>query len=528
LGQQEEAIACSEQAVSLDPNNARAWEQLGVSAYNLGNYERALEAFRTTAKVGQPTAALWTYQGFALRALGRQEEALACYEQAVSLDPNDARVWQVLGLSAFILGNYERALEAFCTAAKVGQRTADLWTYQASALRVLGRHEEALACSEHAVALDPNNATAWEELGFTACTLGNYERGLETFRIATKVGQQTTDLLRYQAIAHRALGRQEEALACSEQAVSLDPNDALAWEQLGRSASALGSHERALEAFRTSAKVGKASGRILQLQANALRRLGRTKEGLDVVEEALSLETTNADLWYFKAWTLSELDRIEDALQCMDRARHCGAAPQTYHHGRGGILLLAGRYQQALVELEAGLKVAPDDRDLQVDRLIALGCLRQLGPSMEALPSALGKVNMPQTGVTSVCDFLHDMALHGLRRGETQIGRGLFAATLEMKDWAASEWFGKQVGRFLRQVLDVQPQMFSAFVTIVHERVEDENVLKLLDPFLQANDLLRTKNVAILERLFVEVRELVLDIVRRVDPELYQQVERLT
>ena len=97
-----------------------------------------------------------------------------------------------------------------------------------------------------------------------------------------------------------------------------------------------------------------------------------------------------------------------------------------------------------------------------------------------------------------------------------------------MKDWASSDWFGKQVGRFLRRALEQRPQAFSAFATLVDERVKDENVLKLLSPFLKAKDFLETKDVLILERLFVEVLELVLDIVLRVDPELYQRVKRLS
>ena len=524
----QDALSAAEGLVDADPQSSNAWSCLGASAFNLGSHERALEAFRKAAKLGKPTAFLWTCQSLALGALGRHREALACLGQAVSLDANDAVAWEWLGVSAGTLGDYERALEAFRTAARVGQPTPDLWGDQAITLRALGREQGALECFERVVSLDTNNAQAWEDLGLSAGVLGHYERALEAFRTAAKVGQPTATLWSHQAIALGAMGREQEALNCAERAVSLDASDARAWEWLGISAHSVGNHERALEAFRTAAKVGEASGDILERQAAALRLLGRPKEGLGVLEEALALEATNADLWRSKVWTLSELNRFEDALQCLDRARQLGAAPRSYHQDRGDLLLLAGRFREALAELEAGLAVEPDDLDLQADRQIALGCFRQLGPEMEALPPALAQLNIPQADVSSVCDLIHDVALNALRRGETRIARGLFAATLEMGDWSASEWFGKQVGRFLRRALDIQPQAFTALANLVAERVKDESVLKLLDPFLKANDLLRTKDVTILERLFVEVRELVLDIVRRVDPELHQQVQRLT
>jgi hypothetical protein len=171
-------------------------------------------------------------------------------------------------------------------------------------------------------------------------------------------------------------------------------------------------------------------------------------------------------------------------------------------------------------ELDAGLKIEPNDWDLQTDRLIALGCLGQHGPLMEALPPALAQVQIPPASVSTICDFMCDVALNCLGRGESQTSRGLFAAALGTKSWHSSEWFGMQAGNFLRRVLDVKPEMFQSFVNLLAERVNNEDVLKLLDPFLKASGFLRTKDLTILERLFPEVRELVLDIVRRVDPDL--------
>ncbi len=194
---------------------------------------------------------------------------------------------------------------------------------------------------------------------------------------------------------------------------------------------------------------------------------------------------------------------------------------------RGDLLLLTGQYADALRELDMALSSEPDDWNIQADRQIALGCVGQQGPLMEALPAGLAQVKIPPPLESSVCNFAYDVALESLRRGENQIGLGLFAATLGRQSWHSSEWFRHQAGSFLRRTLDVSPGIYLDFVNLVAERVKDENTVKLLDPFLQAGEFLKTGNLVLLERLSPEVRELVLDIVRRVEPVRYEELRRL-
>jgi tetratricopeptide (TPR) repeat protein len=528
LGRRQEALQCAERAIALDEKSAPAHQALGAAAGNLGQHERALQAFRKAADVGGPTAALWTNQAIALNNLGRHGEALRCAEQAIALDERSAPAHQALGVAVGNLGQHERALEAFRKAADVSGPTAALWTNQALALDDLGRRQEALRCAEQAVALDPGMAFAWEALGAVANNLGQHERALQAFRRAAEVSQPTAALWANQAITLNNLGRHGEALRCAEQAVALDPSMARGREQLGVAASSLGQHERALEALCRAAELGGPRSALLTLQAATLRHLGRHQEALGAMDAALALEPGSANSWRQKAWVLSALERFEDSLECLERARQHGANDRDYHHDRGDLLLLSGQFRDALGDLEAGLESQRDDWDLQVDRLIGLGCLGQQGPSMEALPVALAQVQIPPESTSTVHDFMCEIGLHCLRRGEDQISRGLFAASLGMESWQATDWFGKQVGNFLRRVLDVKPGMFQDFARLLAERVKNEGVLRLLDPFLKANDLLQSKDLTILEKLFPELRELVLDIVRHVDPDLHAQFARLT
>jgi tetratricopeptide (TPR) repeat protein len=526
LSRWEEALTCAEAALALDADETAAWRQVGIAAIRLGRHERALEAFRKAAELSLPTAELWTNQAIVLNGLGRREEALACAESALALDTKEVSAWKQLGIALGSLGRHERALEALRKAAELSEPTAVLWTNHAVVLNNLRRWEEALSCAESALTLDPKQAQAWQQLGIAVGNLGRHERALEAFRKAAEVGQPSGELWINQAIVLSKLSRWEEALACGEAALALDAGQAAAWRLVGIAAFSVSRHERALEAFRKADEVGEPSVESLSLQAQALDHLGHAEEALAAVTSSLELGPKSPEAWLVKAWILARMERFEEALECVERAKDHGASARGHHHSRGDILLLCGRFAEALSELDAALNVQADDWDVQAGRLVALGCLGQHGPMMEAMPVLLGQVRVPTESLATVCDFICQVAANCLKRGENHVGRGLFAAILGMKSWHDSVWFGHQVGALLRRVLDARPEVFETFAGALAERVKNEDVLRLLYPFIRAGDYLRTRDLSILERLFPEIRELVLDMVRHVEPSEYERLKR--
>jgi hypothetical protein len=139
---------------------------------------------------------------------------------------------------------------------------------------------------------------------------------------------------------------------------------------------------------------------------------------------------------------------------------------------------------------------------------------------MEALPAALLHLGIRQEMMSEVSDFALRVAEGALEREEVNVCLGLLNAVTNVPSWRSREWFGEEIGAFLRRVLEIRPQEFLAATEIVRQNVTEEDVLRLLDPFLQAAEFVRARDLTLLERLFPEVRGLVLDIVHRVAPEL--------
>jgi len=168
LGRPEEALACHDHALILNPHLTQAWHNKGTTLNSLGRPEEALVCQDHALALNPRYARAWTSKGVTLVELGRPEEALACHDHALALDPRDALAWSSKGVT----------------------------------LRALGRHEEALTCYDHTLALDPRDANGWFNKGVAFGYSQRYREALACFEEAQKLGHpkaaQPIALLRQQ------------------------------------------------------------------------------------------------------------------------------------------------------------------------------------------------------------------------------------------------------------------------------------------------------------------------------------------
>lgn len=78
-----------EQAVEIDPTFARAWSRLGFARFRRRNYEGAEEALRTAVELGYEKIETFYTLGLVLYYLARCEEAMPFFNQALAIDPED-------------------------------------------------------------------------------------------------------------------------------------------------------------------------------------------------------------------------------------------------------------------------------------------------------------------------------------------------------------------------------------------------------------------------------------------------------
>ena len=299
LGRREDALAASEQAVTIYHHLAEAGPDAVLPDYAMSLSNRA-------GRLG---------------SLGRQEEALTAIEQATSIYRQlaDARPAAFLPNLAMSLNN------------------------QAISLSELGRQQEAVAAIERATSIYrelagarpdaflPNLAMSLNNQSVRLVGLGRREEALAASEQATSIYRQLAEArpdaflpnlamcLNSQSNCLGALGRPEEALAAIEQATSiyrqlagLRPdaflsvlamslsNQSIRLGELGRRAEALAASEQATSIYGQLAGLRPAAflpnlAMCLNNQSIQLGELGRRAEALAAIEEAVAIRRQLAE-----------------------------------------------------------------------------------------------------------------------------------------------------------------------------------------------------------------------------------------
>ena len=157
-GQAQAALACFQAAVSADPGNASAWNNLATALHALERIEEALRAFDHTVSL-DPRFALAHFNLARIHALqGRADRAMEHAQMAARLDPRHLESWILVGELERRSKNAEAALAAYQAASRIAPADPRPPSAIAQLLAEAGRFDLALAEYQRAAARAPQSA----------------------------------------------------------------------------------------------------------------------------------------------------------------------------------------------------------------------------------------------------------------------------------------------------------------------------------------------------------------------------------
>ena len=109
LGRYEEALACIDTALRMNPHNEIAWVNKGNALVRMGRLVDALKCYNSAIKVNPGYEVGWNNKGNALARLGKYPDALKCYEKALQIDAAYKGAWVNKGYVLTKLGDFEAA-----------------------------------------------------------------------------------------------------------------------------------------------------------------------------------------------------------------------------------------------------------------------------------------------------------------------------------------------------------------------------------------------------------------------------------
>jgi len=555
LNRSKEALPLIEKSIELNGNKDSYWDEKGILFYILDKDEDALQAFQKASELNPEEPDYYLRQSRALRYLDRSKEALPLIEKAIELNGNKDSYWEEKGILFGILEKYEEALQAFQKASELNPEEPDYYLRQSRVLRYLDRSKEALSLIEKAIELNGNNDSYWGEKGIIFYILDKDEEALQAFQKASELNPEEPDYYLRQSRALRSLKRSKEALPLIEKAIELNGTKDSYWEEKGILFYILDKDEDALQAFQKASELNPEEPDYYLRQSRALRSLNRSKEALPLIEKAIELDGKNLSYWKEKAEILAELGKHKEGIKCFRESielnpenidhkivflgflifyvkdlkeagnyleeiekklyDQVGDNPD-YLHYKSDYLILTCQFGVALPWVEKRLKKEPNDLDTRVTHFIIKACLGEFGEQMEGLPGKIIKENLEEYQIIEFTQFIYRIMEACLSNHDTQRANGLFLVLLKLKEWHKINEVQEVIALYLRQLVDFKNRdLFVNAVNSAREHITDKDLLELLKAFLYAGKYLQEGNKVILEEVFPEIREIILDMIEK-------------
>ncbi|HME24333.1 MAG TPA: sulfotransferase [Acetobacteraceae bacterium] len=222
--------------------------------------------------------------GIRLARQGQYTQAITAFRRSVELDPTVAEVQHNLGLVCLEVGLLEAAASAFGSAVRLKPDLASAQHYLAIAFDQLGRGSDALGAYEATVKLEPQRQEAQFRFGQLCLGRHRWADAETAFRAAAAINANTTiarvseayagyaagDAVAAQTLLRRVIadepgcgmahlvlgellaqvGQSEEAAACIEHGISLDPQLIAAWHSFASNTKFTAADQALIERIR--------------------------------------------------------------------------------------------------------------------------------------------------------------------------------------------------------------------------------------------------------------------------------------
>jgi len=208
------------EVLEVEPQNAEAWQLLGVMAFQAGDFQTARGCLEQSLKINPKLGRVHQSLGQVLESLNQPEQALAAYRRAIELEPNQPMAWNNLGNLLQNQGNFNEAEKCFAEVQRLDPNFPNLLNNLGVLRLNQSRPEEALALFQRALERNPSHE-CYLNLGNALKDLNRDKEALAAFSEAVRLNPRSPSAYHNLASVLHSLNMPVEAVACLRQAMAL-------------------------------------------------------------------------------------------------------------------------------------------------------------------------------------------------------------------------------------------------------------------------------------------------------------------
>jgi tetratricopeptide (TPR) repeat protein len=227
-----------------------------------------------------------------------------------------------------------------------------------------GNYLIALFCFEQAIALNPDLAEAWEGKAATLRKLGRHEEAIaaseEAIALRMCVVGNNARFWFDQGIFQFESGNFEGAIASFEKTTRIQPDFHDAWHNHGLALAILENYEEAISSFDTAVKIRPDFCQAWNSRGTALTDLERYEDAINSFDKAVEVQSNFYQAWNHRGVVLSYLKRYEDAVISFGKAIKIKSDFHEAWNNRGASLAKLEHYEDAIASFDNAIKLKPD------------------------------------------------------------------------------------------------------------------------------------------------------------------------
>lgn len=141
-------------------SNTKDYYKLGITFYNEGRFDNAIECFREVLKSEPTNYDAYNYIGNSLQEKRRFKEAIEYYDRAIKLNPDNPTSYINKGIALSSLERFDEAYLYFNKALSINPNLEPVYNYMALSLSIQGKLEEAIENYSRALLINPESKMA--------------------------------------------------------------------------------------------------------------------------------------------------------------------------------------------------------------------------------------------------------------------------------------------------------------------------------------------------------------------------------
>ncbi|MEX0964734.1 MAG: tetratricopeptide repeat protein [Pseudohongiellaceae bacterium] len=189
----QQALLAIEQLLASFPNSSLLHNILGATQLGLADIDAAIKSYQQAVRIQPNEAKTYFNLAIALTEKDDLDGAITCYKQALKLDPDYINAYINMGNAHKDAGDLVKAIDSYQQALRIDPDCAEVYNNLANALKDKGELEQAINSYRQAIQIRRDYAEAYNNLGSALKEKGSLEQAINSYQQALALRPDYTD-----------------------------------------------------------------------------------------------------------------------------------------------------------------------------------------------------------------------------------------------------------------------------------------------------------------------------------------------